>query len=71
LIRFYYRRFREVFRGPLKSLPDSESHLKPGTTFEKLDEIILSISDNEAVKKMNEAKHKLYKSIFEQKQSVA
>jgi len=55
----------------LKSLPDSEGHLKPGTTFEKLDEIILSISDNEAAKQMNEAKHKLYKSIFEQKQSVA
>ncbi len=55
----------------LKSLPDSDGYLKPGTTFEKLDEIILSISDNEAVKQMNEAKHKLYKSIFEQKQSVA
>lgn len=55
----------------LKSLPDSDGYLKPGTTFEKLDEIILSISDNEAVKQMNEAKYKLYKSIFEQKQSVA
>ena len=55
----------------LKSLPDAEGYLKPGTTFEKLDEIALSISDNEAVKQMNEAKRKLYKSIFEQEQSVA
>ena len=40
-------------------------------TFEQLDEIALSISDNEAVKQMNEAKRVLFKSIFEQKQSVA
>jgi len=55
----------------LKSLHDAEGYLKPGMTFEKLDEIALSISDNEAVKQMNEAKRKLYKSIFEQEQSVA
>jgi len=55
----------------LKSVPDAERYLKPGTTFEQLDEIALSISDNEAVKQMNEAKRELFKSIFEQKQSVA
>lgn len=37
----------------LKLLLDSESYLKPGTSFKKLDEITLSISDNEAVKQMN------------------
>ena len=55
----------------LKSLVDAERYLKPGMTFEQLDEIALSISDNEAVKQMNEAKRVLFKSIFEQKQSVA
>lgn len=55
----------------LKSLPDSERYLKPETRFIKLDEIALSISDNEAVRQMNEAKRKLYKSIFEQKQGAA
>ena len=55
----------------LKSLPDAQAYLKPGISFKNLDEIILSISDNESVKQMNEAKRKLYKSIFEQKQSVA
>ncbi len=43
----------------LKSLPDSQHYLKPGTRFKKLDEIALSISGNEAVKQMNEAKRKL------------
>ena len=55
----------------LKSLPDAERYLKPRTTFKQLDEIALSISDNEAVKQMNEAKRELFKSIFEQKQGVA
>lgn len=55
----------------LKSLPDTEQYLMPGTTLEQLDEIALSISDNEAVKQMNEAKRKLFITIFEQEQSVA
>jgi len=55
----------------LKSLSDAARYLKPGMTFEQLDEIALSISDNEAVKQMNEAKRELFKSIFEQKQGVA
>jgi len=55
----------------LKSLPDAQQYLKPGTTFKKLDAIALSISDNEAVKQMNEAKRKLFKTIFEQERSAA
>ena len=44
----------------------SPPFLKPGITFEQLDAIALAISDNEAAKKMNEAKFKLFKTIFEQ-----
>ena len=50
----------------LKSLPEVDTLLKPGITFEQLDAIALSISDNEAAKQMNEAKRKLFKTIFEQ-----
>ena len=50
----------------LKSLPDTEQYLMSGTPLEQLDEIALSISDNEAVKQLNEAKRKLFITIFEQ-----
>lgn len=50
----------------LKSLPDAHGSLKPGITFEQLDAIALTISDNEAAKQMNEAKRQLFKTIFEQ-----
>ena len=55
----------------LKSLPDANQYLKLGTTFKKLDAIAFSISDNDAVKQMNEAKRKLFKTIFEQERSIA
>lgn len=50
----------------LKSLPDAAQYLKPGITFEQLDAIAASSTDNDAAKQMNEAKHKLFKTIFEQ-----
>jgi len=50
----------------LKSLPDAGSSLKPGVSFAQLDAIALTISDNEAAKQMNEAKRKLFNTIFEQ-----
>ncbi|MCU7899772.1 MAG: DDE-type integrase/transposase/recombinase, partial [Candidatus Thiodiazotropha sp. (ex Lucinoma aequizonata)] len=50
----------------LKSLHKADTLLKPGITFEQLDAIALAISDNEAAKQMNEAKRKLFKTIFEQ-----
>jgi len=50
----------------LKSLPNADTFLKPGFTFEKLDAIALAFSDNEAAKQMNEAKRQLFKTIFEQ-----
>ncbi|MCU7896424.1 MAG: integrase, partial [Candidatus Thiodiazotropha sp. (ex Lucinoma aequizonata)] len=50
----------------LKSLHKADTLLKPSITFEQLDAIALTISDNEAEKQMNEAKRKLFKTIFEQ-----
>lgn len=47
----------------LKSLPDAAKYLKPGLTFETLDQLATAISDNEAAKQMNEARAKLFKSI--------
>ena len=48
----------------LKSLPDASNDLKPDISFKELDAIALSMSDNEAVQQMNEAKQQLFKSIF-------
>lgn len=47
----------------LKSLPDAEQYLKPGITFQKLDAIAYAISDNEAAKRLNQAKSKLFQTI--------
>jgi hypothetical protein len=50
----------------LKSLPHAEAYLKPGTTFKQLDDIAYAISDNEAARRMNEARKHLFKAISEQ-----
>lgn len=55
----------------LKSLPEAEQTLKPGMTFQRLHDIALSISDNEAVHQLNEARKQLFKTIHEQDQQVA
>ena len=54
-----------------KSLPNAEQYLKPGITFKQLDDMAITISDNDAAKQLNEAKLKLYKTIFEQKHRAA
>jgi transposase InsO family protein len=51
----------------LKSLPDAHQFLKPDLSFETMDEIAYAISDNESAEQLNQAKLKLFKSIFEQK----
>jgi transposase InsO family protein len=48
----------------LKSLQDAEQYLKKGITFEILDKIAYSMSDNEAAKKMQEAKQKLFDGLW-------
>lgn len=55
----------------LKSLPSAEQSLKPGMTLTHLDDRAMAISDNVAVKQLNEAKLTLYKTIFEQKHRAA
>lgn len=47
----------------LKSLPNAEQHLKPGITFEQLDTIALAMSDNEAARRLNQARADLFQTI--------
>jgi len=47
----------------LKSLPNAEQYLKTGITFKQLDAIAHAISDNEAAKRLNQAKSKLFLNI--------
>ena len=50
----------------LKSLPQAYTFLKAGLTFKQLDEIAVTISDNEAAKQLTEAKQQLFNTITEQ-----
>ena len=47
----------------LKSLPGSATFLKPGTTFKQLDAIAYAISDNEAARRLNQARKELFQTI--------
>jgi transposase InsO family protein len=47
----------------LKSLPAAARHLKPGVTFNDLDQLATAITDNEAARRLNEARTKLFQSI--------
>jgi transposase InsO family protein len=49
----------------LKSLPDAEQYLKPGLSFQSLDDIAYAISDNEAARRLQEARRRLFQSIDE------
>ncbi len=49
----------------LKNLPESEKHLKKGITFEQLDKIAYSHSDNEFATIMREEERKLFQKIRE------
>lgn len=55
----------------LKSLPDAHRHLKPGITFEQLDAIACECSDNEAARRLNQARTELFQLINKTQQSVA
>ncbi|WP_201772122.1 hypothetical protein [Endozoicomonas montiporae] len=50
-----------------RSLPNSESYLKDGITFEELEEKATSMSDNEAAQQLQVARESLFQSIFERK----
>ena len=47
----------------LKSLPDAERFLKPGTTFAGLDEAAYAVSDLEANRRANRARDELFRAI--------
>ncbi len=50
----------------LKSLPNAQTHLKPGMNFEILDQIALAMSDNQAADQLQKARQKLFRTIHEQ-----
>jgi len=63
--RYPYNRMMTPY-DKLKSLPDAERFLKPGLTFAELDKIAYNITDNEAARRMNEARNLLFTKINEQ-----
>jgi transposase InsO family protein len=55
----------------LKSLPEAEQFLKPGITFLQLDAQARALSDNEAAKRLNDARTILFKTIFNRSKTAA
>jgi len=47
----------------LKSLPQDESYLRPGITFETLDAIVNQMSDNQFAERMVNARSNLFQQI--------
>jgi len=55
----------------LKSLPDAPRFLKPGITFEQLDQTATAVSDNQAATALNEARKRLFQSIHRRSSHAA
>jgi len=55
----------------LKSLPDPKSFLKPGVTFQSLDDKANAITDNEAARRLNQARNRIFRTISERKRRIA
>lgn len=55
----------------LKSLPQAKDFLKPGVTFPQLDTIPTAMSDNEAARRLNEARTKLFQCIHRRSKHAA
>ena len=55
----------------LKSLPDAAQFLKPGVTFAHLDAQAVAMSDNEAARRLNEARAKLFQTFPPRSEHVA
>ena len=47
----------------LKSLPDAKQHLKPGVSWHHLERLAPALSDNEAARRMNLARDKLFRGL--------
>ena len=68
--RYPYERMMTPYEK-LKSLPDAQRYLKPGVTFEALDAIACAITDNEAARRLNQARAELFRSINQAQSSAA
>jgi hypothetical protein len=55
----------------LKSLAEAGQYLKPGITFEILDELAMRISDNKSATQLRTERNKLFNLIFEQDRKQA
>lgn len=55
----------------LKSLPTAAQYLKPGVTFDHLDDIAMQCSDNEAARLLNQARTELFQQINRAQQPAA
>ena len=55
----------------LKSIADAKTYLKPGLSFAILDDVAYRISDNAAADALQQARRKLFTTIYEQKQKRA
>lgn len=55
----------------LRSLPEAENYLAAGRTFKLLDEIAEAMSDNEAAKRMNQARERLFRAVSEREPGTA
>jgi hypothetical protein len=55
----------------LKSLPGASQYLKPGITFQQLDDIAMQCSDNEAARRLNQARDKLFRTINKSRKPAA
>jgi len=64
--KYYYKDMMTPYEK-FKSLNNADLYLKDGFTFEIMEKEVYKMSDNEAVDKMNIAKEKLFKRIYEQK----
>jgi transposase InsO family protein len=55
----------------LRSVPNAETYLKPGTTLAILDAVATECSDNDAARRLNEARAKLFQLINKSQQTAA
>ena len=55
----------------LKSLPDAQTYLKADMTFECLDDIANAITDNEAARRLNQARNRMFRAVSERERHIA
>ena len=68
--RYRYRDMMTPYEK-FRSLPEAESYLKKGTTLKKLDAMAAECSDNDAARRLNEARAKLFQLINKTQQRAA